>query len=83
MLHSINKKVNDYRFSMLIRAQLRVGYICYDGLHDSSTLNKKGSPQGSLLSPLFCNILLHELDKYVDSICRNYNNKRVNVNSAE
>lgn len=83
VLHLINKKVNDYRFSMLTRAQLRVGYVCYDGLHDSSTLNKKGSPQGSLLSPLFCNILLHELDKYVDSICRNFNIKRVNVNSAE
>jgi retron-type reverse transcriptase len=68
---------------MLIRAQLRVGYICFDELHDSSMLNKKGSPQGSLLSPLFCNILLHELDKHVDSICRDFNNKRVKVNSAE
>jgi retron-type reverse transcriptase len=68
---------------MLLLKQLRTGYICFDGLHDSSLLNKKGSPQGSLLSPLFCNILLHELDKHILKISKDFNNTRVKINSAE
>jgi len=68
---------------MLLLKQLRVGYICFDGIHDSSLLNRKGSPQGSLLSPLFCNILLHELDKHVIKLYKDFNNIRVKVNSEE
>jgi RNA-directed DNA polymerase len=58
LLYLINNKINDYHFSMLLLKQLKVGYICFDNLHDNSLINKKGSPQGSLLSPLFCNIIL-------------------------
>jgi hypothetical protein len=57
---------------MLLLKQLRVGYIYFDGIHDSS-----------LLSPLFCNIILHELDKHVLEICKDFNNTRVKVNSNE
>jgi len=68
---------------MLLLKQLKVGYVCFDNLHDSSLINKKGSPQGSLLSPLFCNIILHELDKFIVKICKDFNNTRVKSNSVE
>jgi len=79
----INNKINDYNFLILISKQLKVGYVCFDNLHDSSLINKKGSPQGSLLSPLFCNIILHELDNFIIKICKDFNNERVKKNSIE
>lgn len=83
LLNLINNKINDYHFSILLYKQLKVGYICFDNLYDSSLINMKGSPQGSLLSPLFCNIILHELDKFIIKLCNNINNKRIKINSSE
>jgi len=39
-------------------------------------VNKVGTPQGSILSPLFCNILLHEFDVEVRNIVNSTNNTR-------
>jgi hypothetical protein len=39
-------------------------------------VNKVGTPQGSILSPLFCNILLHEFDVEVRNIINSINNTR-------
>lgn len=83
LLYLIFKQTGDYCLNMLIKKLLKVGYICFGNLHDSSSLNLKGSPQGSLLSPLFCNIILHELDKFINEICKNFNNTRVKKNSEE
>jgi retron-type reverse transcriptase len=44
---------------------LKGGYVSFN-LHDSYLENRIGTPQGSILSPLFCNILLNKLDKYIE-----------------
>lgn len=49
----------------LIIKLLKVGYIDVHNLNDRSDYNVIGTPQGSLISPIMNNILLHELDVFV------------------
>ena len=49
----------------LIRKLLKVGYVDIHNLTDRREYNVEGIPQGSLISPIFCNIFLHELDEYI------------------
>lgn len=49
----------------LIRKLLKVGYVDIHNLADWQEYNVEGIPQGSLISPIFCNIFLHELDEYI------------------
>jgi hypothetical protein len=44
---------------------MKGGFIHFGNLIDSDLILKVGVPQGSLLSPLFCNILLMEFDAFV------------------
>lgn len=50
----------------LIMNALTVGYI--DKRTKVLTRTKVGTPQGSVLSPLLANIVLHELDKYIEDV---------------
>lgn len=49
----------------LVQKLIRVGYIDIHNLNDRKEYQVEGVPQGSLLSPIFCNLVLHELDKRV------------------
>lgn len=59
LMYLLTKKITDKRVLKLIRNYLTTGMM-EDGVVSKRT---EGTPQGSPLSPLLSNILLHELDK--------------------
>ena len=83
LLFAINKKVDCYKLSLLINQLLTVGYINFANLANSELKNLEGTPQGSLLSPLFCNILLNDLDIFILDLCKTTFVERVKANSDE
>src|SRR6266542_4132425 len=60
------KRVNDRRMLKLIRQGLAAGVVV--GGEFSPT--EQGVPQGSVISPLFANVVLHELDRLWEDRCR-------------
>ena len=59
LMHLLSLKIEDKRTLLLINAYLKSG-IMEGGLVSQRT---EGTPQGSPLSPLLSNIMLHDLDK--------------------
>jgi len=71
-MNLLHKKIKCYRTLELIRKALEVGYI--DPKSKRVTKSRIGTPQGSVLSPLLANIVLHELDNYlVNELTPQYN----------
>lgn len=67
LLNLIDRYVDDYWTLSTINKFLKVGYIHFGNLVDSELVNKVGTPQGCVLSPLFCNIILNELDVFIET----------------
>jgi RNA-directed DNA polymerase len=63
LLELIYRKVKCPTTLRLIRLWLRTPIV----INGKLTKRRKGTPQGSPLSPLLSNILLHELDKFLES----------------
>lgn len=65
LMNILKKKIKCDKTLALLKSALRAGYIEVGGLSEKGIL---GTPQGSVLSPLLCNIYLHELDCYVEKL---------------
>jgi hypothetical protein len=78
LLTLINKKIQDPRFVSLIYKMLKTKV---QEERSKATISLIGSPQGSILTPLLSNIMLHEFDKYMEEYIVEYKrgkNRRIN-----
>ena len=67
----LGKTIKCTRSLELIKKCISTGYV--DPKLGSVVKLNKGSPQGNVLSPIICNIVLHELDKYMDEYQKKFN----------
>jgi group II intron reverse transcriptase/maturase len=64
LMELLKKKIEDTRFLGLIQAMLDAGYL--EDWHYHATYS--GVPQGSIVSPVLANVLLHELDGFMSTM---------------
>jgi group II intron reverse transcriptase/maturase len=70
MLSILTQRITDNRFLHLIEQFLRAGYV-EDWQHHPTY---SGTPQGGNLSPILSNIYLNELDRWMETQIRKFNN---------
>jgi group II intron reverse transcriptase/maturase len=73
IMNILRKRFVCDRLLFIINQALKVGYI--DSKTKKVHVSPIGTPQGSVLSPLLANIVLHELDKYLVETIIPENNK--------
>ena len=69
LMNIIEHKITDRRFTKLIWKSLRAGYFEFKVYQHSIT----GTPQGSIISPILCNIFMNQLDQFVDNLSSQFN----------
>ena len=71
IIKGLNRKVDCVSTLILVKRILSAGYVLDEDLKKVGKKNAKvyrtnlGTPQGIVLSPLFSNIVLHELDEFI------------------
>lgn len=70
LMEILSEKIKCEKTLKLIESSLKAGYIEFGELHKNLDI---GTPQGSILSPLLCNIYLHKLDGYMEELKKQYN----------
>ena len=90
-MNIIESKIMDRQFTKLISKSLKAGCLTEHVIsHDIV-----GIPQGSIISPILCNIFLHQLDTFVENLriefdrgiqarnLKKYENARYNIKKAK
>jgi group II intron reverse transcriptase/maturase len=80
LLEILKEEIKCEKTLGLIRSSLKAGYVEFGSLHENPAI---GTPQGSILSPLLCNIYLHELDTYMEDIKKEFNRGEKRQRNAE
>jgi group II intron reverse transcriptase/maturase len=68
LMNILENKITDRRFTKLIWKSLRAGYFEFNVYQHSIT----GTPQGSIISPILCNIFMNQLDQFVNNLASNF-----------
>jgi retron-type reverse transcriptase len=74
LMRILGKRIGCEKTLALIKSALKAGYIEMGKITNNLL---EGTPQGSVLSPLLCNIYLNEFDQFMDQIIADYNKGRV------
>lgn len=81
---AINKRIKDRKISHNINKMIKVGYINWENISESKLESNVGTPQGSIISPLLCNIYLHSFDEYLNNtLLPMFNTGRIDKVSEE
>ncbi len=67
LMNILSRRIDCGKTLNLIRSGLKAGYVEMGGIALKRT---EGTPQGSVLSPLLCNVFMHELDKFMESLIK-------------
>lgn len=73
LLAILGRTIKCEKTMALIKSGLKAGYYHLGNLVTGGLI---GTPQGNVLSPLLCNIYLHELDCFVSGIVKEFNKGR-------
>lgn len=71
LMKLITRSIRDDKTQTLIRKSLKAGYV--DPQSKKVVRPKIGTPQGSVISPLYSNIALHQMDRYISKLIQFYN----------
>ena len=69
LINLLKKKIKDQRLLDLLRKMFNCKILAPEKFYFK---NNKGVPQGNILSPLLCNIYLHELDLFMKELTKKY-----------
>ena len=69
LLNLLSEKIKDSKFINLIGKFMKAGYMENWEYHKTYS----GTPQGGILSPILANIYLHELDKKIEAMQKEFN----------
>ena len=67
LLKTVARRIADGKVLSLVSAFLKAGYMEKRHYHQTHS----GTPQGGIISPLLCNIFLHQLDEYMEGVGAN------------
>jgi len=81
IMKNVSKKIGDPRVLELLAKFLNAGYV--DPNTGQIVNSEVGTPQGGILSPLLCNIVLHQFDSYMDKMIHNFNKGTKRRDSSE
>lgn len=72
VIEIIRQRIKDQAFIDLLYKSLEVGYVGVAHYGAPGILRIPGTPQGSIISPILCNIMLHELDLWMGGYIEQY-----------
>lgn len=72
LMIALKERIADPRILQIIKLWLKVPIVEEDGRYTGGKKNKKGTPQGGVISPLLANIYMNLLDRIVNKMEGNF-----------